>query len=153
MNDSNETNPNPVAAPIAKSDAEWRAALTPEQFHVLRLAGTERPFGRAYEEFQQQGGGTYRCAGCGAELFSSAHKFDSHCGWPSFHDPADARNVRTIEDHSFGTVRTEVRCAGCDGHLGHVFKGEGFDTPTDQRYCINGAALRFVAAGDVKETR
>ena len=135
----------PAATPyVTKTDAEWREMLTPEQHHILRQAGTERPFGRAYEEFKRQGGGTYLCGGCGAELFSSAHKFDSHCGWPSFYDPANAKNVRMIEDRSLGNVRTEVRCAVCDGHLGHVFKGEGFETPTDQRYCINGVALKFV---------
>ncbi|MBI3879598.1 MAG: peptide-methionine (R)-S-oxide reductase MsrB [Verrucomicrobia bacterium] len=136
--------PTQPTAAVAKTDDEWRAQLTPEQYQVLRKAGTERPFGKVYEEFKQQGGGTYFCAGCGAELFSSDHKFDSHCGWPSFYDPANAKNVRTLEDHSFGSVRIEVRCAVCDGHLGHVFKGEGFKTPTDQRYCINGVALKFV---------
>ncbi|GDY20704.1 peptide-methionine (R)-S-oxide reductase [Verrucomicrobiota bacterium] len=133
-----------IPATVTKTDAEWREVLTPEQHHILRQAGTERPFGRAYEEFKRQGGGTYFCAGCGAELFSSAHKFDSHCGWPAFYDPANAKNVRMLEDHSLGRARTEVRCAVCDGHLGHVFKGEGFETPTDQRYCINGVALKFV---------
>lgn len=139
----------PAAAPsdtntITKSEAEWRKHLTPEQYHVLREAGTERAYGEAYEEFKAQGAGTYVCGGCGAELFSSAHKFDSHCGWPSFYDPANAKNVRTREDRSFGSVRVEVLCAKCNGHLGHVFKGEGFPTPTDQRYCINGVALKFV---------
>lgn len=136
---------------VSKTDAEWRKQLTPEQYEVLREAGTERPFGRAYEEFKQQGGGTYVCAGCGAELFSSAHKFDSHCGWPSFYDPANATNVRTREDGAFGVTRTEVLCARCGGHLGHVFKGEGFDTPTDQRYCINGVALKFKPAPEPKQ--
>jgi peptide-methionine (R)-S-oxide reductase len=139
----------PTVAPTdtntaAKSDAEWRKLLTPEQYHVLREAGTERPHGKAYEDFKAQGAGTYVCGGCGAELFSSAQKFDSHCGWPSFYDPANARNVRTREDRAFGVTRVEVLCAKCDGHLGHVFKGEGFPTPTDTRYCINGVALRFV---------
>jgi peptide-methionine (R)-S-oxide reductase len=129
---------------IEKSDAEWRRELTPEQYRVLRQAGTERPFGSAYAEFKSQGTGTYVCAGCGAELFSSREKFDSHCGWPSFFDPANAKNVVAREDRSHGTVRTEVLCAVCGGHLGHVFKGEGFSTPTDQRYCINGVALKFV---------
>ena len=129
---------------LPKTEAEWRAQLTPEQYHVLREAGTERAFGPAYAEFKQQGAGTYVCGGCGAELFSSDHKFDSHCGWPSFYDPANAKNVRQIEDRSHGMVRVEVRCAVCDGHLGHVFKGEGFNTPTDLRYCINGVALKFI---------
>jgi peptide-methionine (R)-S-oxide reductase len=131
-------------ATITKSDAEWRQQLTSEQYHVLREGGTERPHGKVYEEFKAQGAGTYVCGGCGAELFSSAHKFDSHCGWPSFYDPANAKNVRLRDDRAFGMTRTEVLCARCGGHLGHVFKGEGFPTPTDQRYCINGVALKFV---------
>ena len=142
--DNSPRDPAATNNTVTKTDAEWREVLTPEQHHILRQAGTERPFGRAYEEFKRQGGGTYLCGGCGAELFSSEHKFDSHCGWPSFYDPANAKNVRTIEDRSLGNVRTEVRCAVCDGHLGHVFKGEGFETPTDQRYCINEVALKFV---------
>ncbi len=133
-----------TADTVTKTDAEWRQLLTPEQYHVLREAGTERPHGKAYEEFKAQGAGTYVCGGCGAELFSSAHKFDSHCGWPSFYDPANAKNVRTREDRAFGMTRVEVLCAKCGGHLGHVFKGEGFPTPTDTRYCINGVALKFV---------
>ena len=130
-----------------RSDAEWRAMLTPEQYRVLRQSGTERPFGPGYRQFMEQGAGIYCCAGCGAELFSSREKFDSHCGWPSFFDPANAQNVTTREDVSHGTIRTEVNCAVCGGHLGHVFKGEGFETPTDLRYCINGVALKFVPAG------
>lgn len=133
---------------VVKTEAEWRAQLTPAQYRVLREAGTERAFGEAYEEFKKQGGGTYYCAGCGAELFSSKEKFDSHCGWPSFYDPANAKNVKTKEDYAFGMVRTEVLCAVCDGHLGHVFTGEGFDTPTDKRYCINGVSLKFVPFAD-----
>lgn len=137
---------NSPTAKVARSEAEWRKLLTPEQFSVLRQAGTERPFGAAYEEFKEQGPGTYVCGGCGAELFSSAHKFDSHCGWPSFYDPANASNVVIREDHSLGMVRREVICARCDGHLGHVFHGEGFKTPTDARYCINGVSLKFIPA-------
>ena len=132
---------------VLKSDEQWRKELTPEQYRVLRQAGTERPFGPAYEEFKAQGAGTYVCGGCGADLFSSKEKFDSHCGWPSFYDPANASNVTTRVDDSLGAVRTEVLCARCGGHLGHVFKGEGFPTPTDQRYCINGVSLKFVPAG------
>lgn len=130
-------------AVVTKSDAEWRAALTPEQYRVLRQAGTEAPHGKIYETFKKHGGGSYHCAGCGALLFSTKEKFDSGCGWPSFYDPAKASNVTLHQDTSLGSVRTEVRCAACDGHLGHVFAGEGFDTPTDQRYCINGVALEF----------
>jgi peptide-methionine (R)-S-oxide reductase len=136
--------PSPPPERVDKSDAEWRRELSPDQYRVLRQAGTERPFGPEYAAFRSQGGGTYYCAGCGAELFSSAHKLDSHCGWPSFYDPANARNVVMVVDRSHGMERTEVRCARCGGHLGHVFKGEGYDTPTDARYCINGVALTFV---------
>lgn len=146
---SNEQSPAAAgsnAPKVVKSDEEWRKTLTPEQYHVLRQAGTERAFGPAYEEFKKQGAGTYVCGGCGAELFSSKEKFDSHCGWPSFYDPANAKNVLTRDDVSFGSVRTEVLCAQCGGHLGHVFKGEGFPTPTDKRYCINGVSLKFVPA-------
>ena len=136
----------PAPRRVEKTGAEWRSELTPEQYQVLREAGTERPFGETYREFQAQGLGVYRCAGCGAELFSSREKFDSRCGWPSFFDPANAQNVITREDTSLGLRRIEVRCAVCGGHLGHVFKGEGFGTPTDTRYCINGVALKFVPA-------
>jgi len=129
---------------LPKTNADWRKILSPEQYHVLREAGTERPFGKIYKEFQAQGVGSYVCAGCGALLFTSKEKFDSHCGWPSFYDPANATNVVTHEDDSLGMKRVEVRCAKCDGHLGHVFKGEGFPTPTDLRYCINGVSLKFV---------
>jgi peptide-methionine (R)-S-oxide reductase len=134
---------------VVKADAEWQTQLTPEQYRVLRQAGTEKPFGTIYEQFKKQGQGTYYCAGCGAELFSSNQKFDSHCGWPSFYDPANAKNVIARNDFSMGMVRTEVLCAVCGGHLGHVFKGEGFPTPTNLRYCINGVALKFVP-GPVK---
>ncbi len=135
------------ATKVAKTEEEWRKTLSPEQYRVLRQAGTERAFGAAYEEFKKQGEGKYVCGGCGAELFSSKEKFDSHCGWPSFYDPANAKNVISRDDYSLGAIRTEVICAQCGGHLGHVFKGEGFKTPTDQRYCINGVSLKFIPAG------
>lgn len=129
---------------VVKTDAEWKETLTPEQYAILRKAGTERPNGPAYEKFKKQGGGTYFCAGCDSELFSSEEKFDSRCGWPSFYDPSKAKNVITSVDYLMGYPRTEVLCAICEGHLGHVFTGEGFDTPTDKRYCINGTVLKFV---------
>lgn len=145
METSSEAPAEP-AAKVVKSDEEWRKTLTPEQYRILRQAGTERPNGQVYKEFKSQGEGAYHCAGCGALLFSSKEKFDSGCGWPSFYDPAKAENVRTRKDLSMGTIRVEVVCAKCDGHLGHVFEGEGFDTPTDKRYCINGVGLKFVPA-------
>jgi len=141
---------NPKVDYGALSDEEWKARLTPEQYDILRQAGTEPPNGEVYKEFKGQGGGTYHCAGCNTELFKSDTKFDSHCGWPSFYDPSKAQNVKTDVDFHLGYARTEVRCAVCDGHLGHVFSGERFasmgggQTPTGQRYCINGTVLKFV---------
>jgi peptide-methionine (R)-S-oxide reductase len=145
-----ETAPVPPAAKVEKTDAEWKAILTPEQYRVLRQAGTEPAHSAVYKQFKEQGGGTYYCAGCGGELFSSKHKFDSHCGWPSFYDASDNKNVILKDDVSFGMIRTEVLCAKCNGHLGHLFKGEGFNTPKDQRYCINGVTLLFVPEGGKK---
>jgi peptide-methionine (R)-S-oxide reductase len=139
-----DTAPAQPTGKVEKSEDEWRKELTPEQFRVLRKAGTERAGGEVYKQFKKQGAGTYYCAGCDAELFSSKEKFDSGCGWPSFYDPSKATNVKTRRDISLGMVRVEVICARCDGHLGHVFEGEGFATPTDKRYCINGVALKFV---------
>lgn len=144
-------NEDSSSAKVVKTDEEWREMLTPEQFRVAREGGTERAFGKAYHEFKKQGAGVYQCICCGAELFSSNEKFDSGCGWPSFYDPSKAKNVRSLVDLSHGMVRTEVRCARCDAHLGHVFEGEGFDTPTDKRFCINAVTLKFVPAEEVEK--
>ncbi len=129
---------------ITKSDAEWRAELSSDEFHVLREAGTERPFTGEYNETKDVG--VYSCRACDFELFRSETKFESHCGWPSFFAPLAEERVQYIEDRSMGGVRTEVRCANCGSHLGHVFEGEGYGTPTDQRYCINSVSLKLQPA-------
>ncbi|MEU0271945.1 peptide-methionine (R)-S-oxide reductase MsrB [Streptomyces sp. NPDC006307] len=135
-----------MAYEVEKPDEQWRAELSPEEYHVLREAGTERPFTGEYTDTKTKG--VYSCRACGAELFTSETKFASHCGWPSFYDPKDSDAVELIEDRSFGMARTEVRCARCGSHLGHVFEGEGYPTPTDQRYCINSVSLRLAPSED-----
>ena len=124
---------------MQKTDEQWRAELSPDQYAVLRQAGTERAW--TGELLDEHRAGLYTCAACGAELFQSGTKFDSHCGWPSFFTPLAGDRVVEIEDRSHGMVRTEVRCASCGSHLGHVFSGEGYPTPTDLRYCINSVCL------------
>jgi peptide-methionine (R)-S-oxide reductase len=124
---------------VEKSEQEWRAELTPEQYEVLRNKGTEPAFTGEYWDTKE--GGVYRCAGCGQELFSSDTKFDSGTGWPSFFDPMDSDKVETREDDSFMMRRTEVVCSRCGGHLGHVF--DDGPNPTGQRYCINSCSLDF----------
>lgn len=128
--------------PKAKTDKEWKEILTPFQYRVLRESATERPFTGEY--FNTRDTGTYFCAGCGEELFSSDTKFDSGCGWPSFFEPASENSIIYREDRSHGMIRTEVICGGCGGHLGHVFN-DG-PPPTGLRYCINSAAIRFEKA-------
>ncbi|SDB83926.1 peptide-methionine (R)-S-oxide reductase [Raineyella antarctica] len=130
------------------SDDEWRDRLSPAEYHVLREAGTELPFSGEYETLTAEG--IYCCRACGAELFRSTEKFDAHCGWPSFFTPLAEDRVTYIVDESLGMRRTEVRCANCGSHLGHVFEGEGFDTPTDLRYCINSISLTFDPEGSAR---
>ena len=124
---------------IEKSDEEWRASLSEEEYRVLREAGTEAPFMGEYTDTETEG--VYSCRACGTELFRSTEKFHSGCGWPSFFSAMSGDRITEIVDYSLGMKRTEVRCAACDSHLGHVFEGEGYGTPTDLRYCINSVSL------------
>jgi peptide-methionine (R)-S-oxide reductase len=126
---------------VVKSEQEWREQLTPEEYAVLREAGTERPWTGEYTDTKTEG--VYECRACGTELFRSETKFDSHCGWPSFWSPLAGEAVILREDRSLGMPRVEVLCANCHSHLGHVFEGEGYGNPTDQRYCINSISLRL----------
>ena len=140
---------NPAVAPADAADAdrtpltdeEWARRLTPQEFDVLRRAGTERPYTGEYWDTHVEG--VYACRACGQELFRSSEKFDAHCGWPSFFAPLAEDRVEYIKDASLGMERIEVRCAACGSHMGHVFAGEGYGTPTDLRYCINSISLRL----------
>lgn len=127
--------------PRTVSEDRWRQQLSPAEYRVLREGGTERPFTGEYTDTTTVG--VYSCRACGAELFRSETKFASHCGWPSFYAPLAEDRVEYLRDTSLGMVRTEVRCQACGSHLGHLFEGEGYDTPTDQRYCINSVSLRL----------
>lgn len=131
---------------LALSDQQWQERLSPEAFEILRKAGTEPPFTGEY--WDTDTAGIYSCRACGAELFESNTKFDARCGWPSFFAPTDNDQVVYVEDSSLGMTRVEVRCANCASHLGHVFAGEGFDTPTDLRYCINSLSLNLTKSSD-----
>lgn len=133
------TRPDGTSYPKARTEEEWREILTPAEYTILREAGTERAFTGEYTDTKITG--IYRCRACGDELFRSETKFDSHCGWPSFYQPMDNDRIVYLDDTSTGHLRTEVRCAGCGGHLGHVFEGEGYGTPTDLRYCINSLSV------------
>ncbi len=124
---------------MEKTDEQWRQELAPDRYHVLREKGTEPPFTGAYTHSKESG--MYRCGACGVDLFSSDTKFDSGTGWPSFTEPYDPQHVREIEDRAYGMLRTEIRCARCDGHLGHVFP-DG-PPPTGQRYCLNSVSMQF----------
>jgi peptide-methionine (R)-S-oxide reductase len=139
MNENTHTQSQTGPGPVEKSEGEWQELLTPSQYEVLRRKGTERAFTGQYVNEKRDG--TYRCAGCGAELFSSATKFDSGTGWPSFTEPADRAGVQLHDDHSYGMHRVEVTCAACGGHLGHVFP-DGPGT-TGERYCINSCSLEL----------
>jgi peptide-methionine (R)-S-oxide reductase len=131
-----------VGNPLGISEAEWRKKLTPEQYQICRLQGTERPFTGKYNDYK--GGGTFRCAACAQDLFDAAAKFESGTGWPSFWQPLRKEAVREVRDLSHGMDRVEVRCAKCDSHLGHVF--DDGPKPTGLRYCMNSAALDLRAA-------
>lgn len=128
--------------PVKKTDEQWRAELTEFEYQVLRQAGTERAYtGELLEEHRE---GTFLCRGCGAELFRSNAKFDSHCGWPSFYEPKEGDAVELLEDRSHGMLRVEVRCKACGSHLGHVFE-DAPQTPTGDRFCINSVSITFSA--------
>jgi len=133
-----------MSYPVQKTDEEWREQLSPAEYAVLRKAATEPAFTGEYVDTKTTG--VYRCRACGQVLFRSDAKFESHCGWPSFYQPTADDAVELIEDREMGMVRTEARCANCGSHLGHVFTGEGYPVPTDQRWCINSISVTLETA-------
>lgn len=139
---------NAEAGSLAKSDAEWRAILSPQQFKIIREKGTEAAGTGKYDKFSEEG--IYTCAACNTPLYKSATKFNSGCGWPAFFDAIPGA-VSRHEDRKFGMTRTEITCTACGGHLGHVFKGEGFSNPTDERHCVNSVSLNFGNEAPQKE--
>ncbi|KOS43373.1 hypothetical protein ACN38_g5724 [Penicillium nordicum] len=130
-----------MAPPNQRSEDEWRAVLNPEQFRILREKGTERAGTGEYDSHYPSKG-VYNCAGCDAPLYTADHKFKSGCGWPAYFDSIPGAVTRNV-DNTFGMKRTEIVCTNCGGHLGHVFEGEGYQTPTDERHCVNSVSLRF----------
>src|SRR4051794_22986553 len=134
---------------VVKTDQEWREQLSPAEYRVLREAGTEAPWTGEYTDTKTTG--VYKCRACGVALFRSDTKFDSHCGWPSFFSPLAGDRVILRKDQTHGMVRVEVLCANCHSHLGHVFEGEGYPTPTDQRFCINSVSLKLAPADEGAE--
>ncbi|CZT20404.1 probable peptide methionine sulfoxide reductase msrB [Ramularia collo-cygni] len=130
-----------MSHPVQKSESEWQAQLSPEQFRVLRKQGTEAPGTGKYDKHMPEQG-VYTCAGCDAPLYKAHHKFKSGCGWPAYFDAIEG-SVTRHTDRTFGMERTEIVCTNCGGHLGHVFKGEGYNTPTDERHCVNSVSLNF----------
>jgi len=130
-----------MSYPLQKSNDEWQAVLSKEQFRILREKGTEAPFTGKYDKHMPSAG-IYTCAGCDAPLYKAEHKFKSGCGWPAYFDAIPGAVTRH-EDTTFGMARTEIVCSNCGGHLGHVFKGEGYPTPTDERHCVNSVSLKF----------
>ncbi|KAI1387363.1 SelR-domain-containing protein [Hypoxylon trugodes] len=138
---SSSSSTNNMSFPDQRTSDEWRAVLSKEQFRILREKGTEPPGSGKYDKFFSESG-VYTCAGCDAPLYKANHKFKSGCGWPAYFDSIPGAVTRH-EDRSYGMARTEIVCSNCGGHLGHVFKGEGYPTPTDERHCVNSVSLNF----------
>ncbi|KAI0887919.1 SelR-domain-containing protein [Annulohypoxylon maeteangense] len=148
---SSSNQPSTMSYPDQRSSDEWRAVLTKEQFRILREKGTEAPGSGKYDKFFSDAG-VYTCAGCNTPLYKANHKFKSGCGWPAYFDSIPGAVTRH-EDNTWGMARTEICCANCGGHLGHVFKGEGYATPTDERHCVNSISLNFSPEDKPAETK